>query len=116
MTSHYERNEQAGTLMLHDQDKHEQGRRSLDVEREEMQQAAQRLIRSTFRFGVSLAFLSVNRLPRGPRRRFQATGSDFTCNLASFIHTIAEDLEEIAQNTSPSPTREEDPHPHRASE
>lgn len=110
MRSRHERNEQEGKYMIEDRNKQEGRRRGLAAEREELQQATQHFVRSMFRFGVSLTFSSVNRLPRGPQRRLQAVGSEITRNLAAFMHTLAEDLQEVTQNTSPSPTRGADPH------
>ena len=94
--------------MIEDQDKQEGRRHGIHAEREELQQATQHFLRSMFRFGVSLAFSSVNRLPRGPQRRLQAAGGEMTRNLATFMHTLAEDLQEITQNTNPP--RGVDPH------
>jgi hypothetical protein len=95
--------------MIEDQDRQEARRRSIDAEREELQQATQHFVRSMVRFGIRLAFSSANRLPRGPRRRVQAAGGEITRNLAAFMHTLAEDLQEVTQNTTPSPPSRADP-------
>lgn len=70
----------------------------MDAEHKELQQAAQRFIRSIFRTGVSLAFLPVNRLPREPRQHFQAAGREFTHGLAKLVRTASDHLEEMAKD------------------
>jgi len=62
--------------MINGKDEQEGHRRSMDAEREELQQATQRFIRSMFRTGVSLALLPVNRLPPKPRQHFHAAGRE----------------------------------------
>ena len=86
--------------MLNDKDRQEGQRRSIDAERQELQQATQRFIRSMFRTGVSLALLPVTRLPRKSQQHFQATGREFTRGLATVVHGFAENLEEIAQDAN----------------
>lgn len=110
MTSSQESNEQEGMYMLEDQDKREGRRQKKDTEREELQQATQHFLRSMFRFGVSRAYLTFNRLPRGPQRRLQAAGSEITRNLATFMRTLAEDVHEVTQPTTPSSSPGSDPH------
>ena len=85
--------------MLNGQDK-ERHRRSMDAERQELQQASQRFIRSMFRTGISLALLPVSRLPRKSQQHFQAAGREFTRGLATLAHGFAENLEERAQDAS----------------
>jgi len=85
--------------MLNGQDK-ERHRRSMDAERQELQQASQRFIRSMFRTGISLALLPVSRLPRKSQQHFQAAGREFTRGLATLVHGFAENLEERAQDAS----------------
>ena len=85
--------------MMNDQNR-ERPRRSVDAERQELQQATQRFIRSMFRTGVSLALLPVTRLPRKSQQHFQAAGREFTRGLATLVHGFAENLEEIAQDAS----------------
>ena len=67
--------------MINGKDEQEGHRRSMDAEREELQQATQRFIRSMFRTGVSVALLPVNRLPPKPRQHFHAAGREFTHGL-----------------------------------
>src|SRR5579859_1730905 len=87
--------------MINGQDK-ERHRRSMHAEREELQQATKRFIRSMFRTGVSLVFLPVNRLPRKPQQHFQAAGREFAHELATLIHGFADDIEEITKDASTS--------------
>src|SRR5579864_8226434 len=93
--------------MINRNDKQKGHRQSMDVEREELQQATQRFIRSIFRTGVRLAFLPVTRLPREPRQHFQAAGREFTHGVAKLVHELANGLEEAA---SPSTRLGENPH------
>ena len=86
--------------MINDKDRQEGQRRSMDAEREELQQATQHFIRSVFRTGVSLALLPVTRLPRKSQQHFQAAGREFTRGLATVVHGFAENLEQIAQDAS----------------
>src|SRR5258706_16101553 len=85
--------------MINGQDK-ERHRRSMDAERQELQQTSQRFIRSMFRTNVSLALLPVTKLPRKSQQHFQAAGREFTHGLATLVHEFAENLEQIAQDTS----------------
>ena len=92
--------------MINGQDK-ERHRRSMDAERQELQQATRRFIRSMFRTGVSLALLPVTRLPRKSQQHFQAAGREFTHGLATLVHEFAENLEQIAQDASRATNFEE---------
>jgi hypothetical protein len=89
--------------MINGQDK-ERHRRSMDGEREELQQATQRFIRSMFRAGVSLALLPIHRLPPKPQQHFHAAGREFTHGWAALIHGLADGIEEMAEDTNPSTT------------
>jgi hypothetical protein len=82
----------------------------MDTERQELQLATQRFIRSMFRTGVSLALLPVTRLPRKSQQHFQAASREFTRGLATLVHGFAENLEEIAQDASTATDFEEDLH------
>ncbi len=88
--------------MINSKDKQEGHRRSMDHEREELQQATQRFIRSMFRTGVSLALLPVNRLPRKPQQHFRAAGREFTRGWATLIREFADGLEEMAKDANTS--------------
>jgi hypothetical protein len=88
--------------MINDKDKQEGQRRSMNAEREELQQATRRFIRSVFRTGVSLALLPVSRLPRKPQQHFQAAGREFAHGWATFIHGLADGIEEMAQDANTS--------------
>ncbi len=81
----------------------------MDVEREELQQATQRFIRSIFRTGIRLALLPVTRLPREPRQHFQATGREFTHGLATLVRTVSDHLEEMAKDVNTSTNGGESP-------
>jgi hypothetical protein len=74
----------------------------MNHEREELQQATQRFIRSMFRTGVSLALLPVNRLPRKPQQHFRAAGREFTRGWATLVREFADGLEEMAKDANPS--------------
>jgi histone H3/H4 len=82
----------------------------MDAERQELQQASRRFIRSMFRTGVSLALAPVSRLPRKSQQHFQAAGREFTRGLATLVHGFAENLEEIAQDASRATDFEEGLH------
>ena len=86
--------------MINSKDKQERSGRRMDAEREELQQATGRFIRSMLRTGISLALLPVNRLPRKPQQHFQSAGREFTRGLATVVHGFAENLEQIAQDAS----------------
>ncbi len=74
----------------------------MNTEREELQQATQRFIRSMFRTGVSLALLPVNRLPRKPQQHFRAAGREFTRGWATLVRELADGLEEMAKDANTS--------------
>ncbi len=94
--------------MKDSQDK-ERHARSMHAEREELQQATERFIRSIFRAGVSLALLPINRLPPRPRQHFHAAGREFTRGLAKLVHEFGDGLEEMAKDVNVSTNLEEDP-------
>ena len=96
--------------MINGKDEREGQRRSIDAEREELQQATRRFIRSVFRTGVSLALLPVNRLPPKPRQHFHAAGREFTHGWATLVHGLADGIEEMVKDTNPSTTLGEGPH------
>ena len=64
--------------MIYTKDKQEGQRRAMQAEREELQQAMRRFLRSLARTGGSVALLPVTRLPREPRQHFLAAGREFT--------------------------------------
>jgi hypothetical protein len=103
--------EQGGKHMINGREKQEGPRRTMDAEREELQQATKHFIRSVFRTGVSLAFLPINRLPRKPQQHFHAAGREFTHGLATLVHGLADGIEEMAKETHPSTPLGEGPHP-----
>ena len=82
----------------------------MNTEREELQQATRRFIRSVFRNGVSLALLPVNRLPRKPRQHFHAAGREFAHGWAALIHGLADGIEEITKDANRSTNTGETPH------
>lgn len=96
--------------MINEKDRQERQRRNRNAEREELQQATRRFIRSLFRTGVSLALLPVNRLPREPRHHFRATGREFTRGWATLVREFADGIEEIAKETSTLTHYGEDAH------
>ena len=88
--------------MINEKDKQEGQRRSMDDEREELQQATRRFIRGVFRTGVSLALLPVNRLPPKPQQHFHAAGREFAHGWAALIHGLADGIEEMAKDANTS--------------
>lgn len=96
--------------MINEKDKQERQRRNRNAEREELQQATRRFIRSLFRTGVSLALLPVNRLPREPQHYFRAAGREFTRGWAALVREFADGIEEIAKDTSTPTHYREDAH------
>ena len=82
----------------------------MNTEREELQQATRRFIRSVFRNGASLALLPVNRLPRKPRQHFHAAGREFAHGWAALIHGLADGIEEITKDANTSTNTGETPH------
>jgi len=103
--------EQGGKHMINGREKQEGVGRNMDAEREELQQATKRFIRSVFRTGVSVAFLPVSRLPRKPKQHFYAAGREFTHGLTSLIHGLADGIEKMAKETNPVTPLGEGPHP-----
>ena len=81
----------------------------MHAEREELQQATGRFIRSIFRAGVSFTLLPINRLSPGPRQHFHAAGREFTRGLAKLVHEFGDGLEEMAKDVNVSTNLEEDP-------
>ena len=102
--------------MINGREKQEGPRRPMDAEREELQQATKRFIRSVVRTGVSVAFLPVNSLPRKPQQHFHAAGREFTHGLATLIHELANGIEAMAKETHPSTPLGEGPPPDRESD
>jgi hypothetical protein len=86
--------------MIHEKDKQERQRRPLHAEREELQQATRRFIRSLFRTGVNVALLPVTRLPREPRRHFQAARREFTSGLATLVREFAHGIKGMTKDAS----------------
>jgi len=103
--------EQGGKHMINGREKQEEPRRTLDAEREELQQATKRFIRSVFRTGVSVALLPINKLPRKSQQHFHAAGREFTHGLTTLIHGLADGIEEMAKETNPSTPLGEGPPP-----
>ena len=96
--------------MISEKDKQEGQRRAMQAEREELQQASRRFMRSLARTGGSVALLPVTRLPREPRQHFLAAGREFTRGWAALVREIADGIEGLAKETS-TPTHEgEDAH------
>jgi hypothetical protein len=112
MTSTHFSNGQVGKHMINGKDKQEGQRRSMDHEREELQQATKHFIRSMLRTGMSLALLPVNRLPQRPQRHFQAAGREFTRGLAALVHELAHGLEKMANDANTSTDSGESPDAH----
>ena len=95
--------------MIHNQHKQQKYRRSMNAEREDLQQAAQRFMRSMFRTGVSFALLPVKRLPHKPQQHFHAAGREFTQGVATLVHELANGIEEMAKGANTTPIFEEGP-------
>ena len=108
--------EQGGKHMINGREKQEGPRRTMDAEREELQRATKRFIRSVFRTGISVAFLPVNRLPRKPQQHFHAAGREFTRGLATLVHELANGIEAMARETNPSTPLGEGQPPDRESD
>ncbi len=79
--------------MIHTKDKQEGQRRAMQAEREELQQATRRFLRSLARTGGSMALLPVTRLPREPRQHFLAAGREFTRGWAALVREFAGSIE-----------------------
>lgn len=99
--------------MINDENKQERQRPKRNTEREELQQATQRFIRSLFRTGVNVALLPVKRLPQEPQHHFQAAGREFTRGWATLVREFADHLEEIAEDASTRTQLGADAHPTR---
>lgn len=95
--------------MITDQHKQQEYRQSMDAEREDLQQAAQRFMRSMFRTGVSFALLPVSRLPHKPQQHFYAAGREFTHGVATLVHELANGIEGMAKDASTTTPFEEGP-------
>ena len=109
-TSVHDSNEKGGKHMTNSKDKQEAPQRRLDAEREELEQAAERFMRSMLRTGVSLALLPVNRLPLKPRQHFQSAGREFTRGLATLVHELADGLEGMVEEANTQANCAEDSH------
>ncbi len=112
ITSIHSRKEQVGERMINGKNNQEEHRQNVDAEREELQQATKRFIRSMFRTGVSLALLPVNRLPQRPQRHFQVAGREFTHGLAALVHELAHGLEKMANDSNTLADSGESPDDH----
>jgi hypothetical protein len=86
--------------MIDTKDRHEEQRQTRQTEREELQQATRRFIRSLVRTGGSATLLPVTRMPREPRQHFLAAGREFTRGWAALARELADGIEEIAKETS----------------
>ena len=96
--------------MINSKDKQERSGRRMDAESEELQQATGRFIRSMLRTGISLALLPVNRLPRKPQQHFQSAGREFTRELATLVHELADGLEGMVEEANTQANCAEDSH------
>jgi hypothetical protein len=96
--------------MMHDQHKQQEYRRSMNAEREDLQQAAQCFLRSMFRTGISFALLPVKRLPHKSQQHFHTAGREFTQGVATLVHELANGIEGLAKGASTTPTFEDGPH------
>ena len=97
--------------MINGKEKQEGPRRTLDAEREELQQATKRFIRSVVRTGVRIAFFPFTSLPRTSQQHFQAAGRELTHGLTTLVHELADGIEERVKESNPSTPRGEGPHP-----
>lgn len=95
--------------MKHDQHKQQEYRRNTDAEREDLQQAAQRFMRSMFRTGVSFALLPAKRLPHKPQQHFHAAGREFTHGLATLVHEFADGIEGMTKDAATTTFKEDSP-------
>ncbi len=109
-TSVHDSNEKGGIHMTNSEDRQEAPQRRMGAEREELEQAAERFMRSMLRTGVSLALLPVNRLPLKPRQHFQSAGREFTRGLATLVRELADGLEGMAEDANTTTNLAEDPH------
>jgi histidinol-phosphate/aromatic aminotransferase/cobyric acid decarboxylase-like protein len=95
--------------MIHNQHKQQKYRRSMDAEREDLQQATRGFMRSLFRTGASFALLPVKRLPQKPQQHFQAANRELTHGLATLVHEFADGIEGMAKDASTTTPFEEGP-------
>ncbi len=102
--------------MINGREKQEGPRRTMDAEREELQQATKRFIRSVFRTGVRVALLPINSLPRKPQQHFHAAGRELTHGLTTLVHELADGIEAMAKETHASAPLGEGPPPDRESD
>ena len=102
--------------MINGRQKQERPRSTLDAEREELQQATRRFIRSVVRTGVRVALFPLSSLPRQPQQHFRAAGRELTYGLTTLIHGLANGLEERVKESTPSTPLEEGPHPEKKSD
>ena len=91
--------------MIHKKDKQKEQRQTLQAEREELQQATRRFIRSLVRTGGSMALLPITRLPQEPQQHFLAAGREFTRGWAALVREWAFGIERLAKATS-TPTHD----------
>ena len=96
--------------MINGKEKQEGHRRAMDAEREELQQATKRFIRSVVRTGVGVVFLPLTSLPRKPQQHFRAAGRELTHGLTTLIHGLADGIEEMVKESNPSTPLGEGPH------
>ena len=108
-TSVHDSNEKGGKHMTNSKDKQEAPQGRMDAERGELEQAAERFLRSMLRTGVSLALLPVSRLPTKPRQHFQSAGREFTRGLATLVRELADGLEGMAEDPNTATNLAEDP-------
>src|SRR5437870_3879016 len=109
ITSIHYSNKQEGKHMTDSKDKQERTGRRIDAEREELQQATERFMRSMLRTGVSLALLPVSWLPPQPQQHFQSAGREFTMGLATLVHELADGLEGMTGEANTPANTAEDP-------
>ena len=86
--------------MINMKDKQDGQRRTMQAEREELQQATRHFIRSLVRTGGSVALLPITRLPRVPQQHFLAAGREFTRGWAALVREFAGGIEGLAKETS----------------
>src|SRR5919109_5028179 len=92
----FSKNKQGGNLMINTKDRQKEQRQTMQAEREELQQATRRFIRSLVRTGGSVALLPVTRLPREPRQPFLAARREFTRAWAALLREFADGIEGLA--------------------
>ncbi len=96
--------------MIHEKDRQEGQRRSMQAERQELQQATRRFIRSLLRTGANVALLPVTSLPSEPQRHFLVAGREFTRGWTTLLHEFAHSIEEMAKDPNTPTHRGEDAH------